>query len=41
MSNVKNLARSVDREGKIWGELIVSAHALERIIQVASTSQHT
>jgi len=37
MSNVENLARSMDREGKTWVELIVSAHVLERIIQVAST----
>ncbi len=31
MSNVENLACNVDKEEKIWVELIVSAHVLERI----------
>jgi hypothetical protein len=33
MSNVEKLARSVDKEEKIWVELIVSAFVLERISQ--------
>jgi hypothetical protein len=37
MSTVENLACYVDREEKNWVELIVSAHVLERISQVAST----
>jgi len=35
---VEKLARYVDNEEKIWVKLIVSAHVLERISQVASTA---
>jgi len=36
---VEKLARSVDKEEKIWVKLIVSAHLVERISQVASTAR--
>jgi hypothetical protein len=35
---VEKLASDVDKEEKIWVKLIVSAHVLERIAQVASTA---
>jgi hypothetical protein len=34
---VEKLARYVDKEEKIWVKIIVGAHVLERISQVAST----
>ncbi len=37
-SNVENLARNVDREEKTWVELIIRAHVLERISQIANTT---
>jgi hypothetical protein len=36
-SNVENLAHYVDKEGKTWVELIIRAHLLERIAQIANT----
>jgi hypothetical protein len=41
MSTVENLACYMDREEKIWVELIVSAQVLERISHVASTGETT
>ncbi len=35
---MEKLARYVDKEEKIWMKLIVSAHLVERISQVASTA---
>jgi len=35
---LENLASYVDNEGKTWVELIIRAHLLERITQIASTA---
>jgi hypothetical protein len=36
---MKNLARNVDKEEKTYVELIIRAHLLERITQVANTGR--
>jgi len=40
ISTTENLACSGEKEEKMWGELIASAHVLEWISQIASTRAH-